>query len=116
MMPQVYAEMANEQAKQLFDGYQKASDLGRDWGKLAGVFKVQDWPGVLQVGQLAAFKSRYTAQMRDMASCGLASMKTGLPLFKLYEREKQALIPQGLRGANFRKTVPGLLRVSDLLG
>jgi len=104
-----YAEMVKEQAKQLFDGYHTAA-LKEDKAVLPRVFQIGPNQHVLRQNQFLLFKERYTCMMRDMGSCGLAAMKTGLPLFKLLRHTN--LLPTELQGPDYGKTVPKLVKVS----
>ena len=104
-MPLIYTEMAKQQVKQLWDGYETA--MRRNM--LDRVFKLLPGGAPLNQRQLNNFRKHYTCAMRDMISCGLGSMKTGLPLFSLIA--KRNLVPRELRGGNYVETVPKLMRV-----
>ena len=88
----------------LLDGYQKAFQ-GHE---LERVFLVTpDTPQTLATA--AAFSEAFTGTMRDMQSCGIASIHTGVPLWML--KEKRALVQQTFQGTGFLASVCRLVEV-----
>lgn len=100
--PRAYRQLADGHAGLLYDGYQKAmqnDDLER-------VFLPR---GAQPFQTLLQFSAAYTGTMRDMRSCGVAALHTGLPLYLL--KEKAHLIPPGFKAKNFTGRLPFLMKV-----
>jgi hypothetical protein len=92
----------------LHEGYMRAvqrNDLDR-------VF-VPRTNGPFGAAQLIAFSQAYTGTMRDMRSCGVAAIYTGLPLWRL--REKASLVSREFQGQNFTRRTKYLMRVRAII-
>lgn len=100
--------MAAEQCGRLFDGYQKAVQTGQ----LNRVFSVINGAdgNPMMCNNVDEFADTYTATMRDMRSCGVAAVHSGFPLWQLLEKSK--FVDSQFRVADFKESVPGLMKVS----
>jgi hypothetical protein len=102
--PAAYRHLADSHAGLLLDGYLKAVQRN----ELERVF-VPRANGPFAAGQLLAFSQAYTGTMRDMRSCGVAAIYTGLPIWIL--RQKASLVNREFKFRNFNTRAQNLMRV-----
>lgn len=101
--PKAYRELATSHAGLLFDGYQRAQLLEQ----VDRVFKPRK--ETFKSNELLAFSAAYTGTIRDMCSCGIAALHTGLPLSKLVE--KKNLISREFNTNSFIERTPYVIKV-----
>lgn len=103
--PETYTDMAESHAGLLFDGYQRAKTLDN----LERVFKPSG--RIYRDNELLAFTAAYTGTIRDMCSCGVAALHTGLPLSQLVN--KKHLVSREFNTGGFIERTPYLIKVCD---
>lgn len=100
--PQAYRQLADVHASQLFDGYQRAMQMG-DLNRVFLTRGTQPFQTVLE------FSAAYTGNLSDMRGCGVAALYTGLPRYLLHNEAH--LTPAALKAGNFARRVPSLIKV-----
>jgi hypothetical protein len=107
----VFRQLADSHAGLLFEGYQRSCNPIID--RLHRVFlpRVGD---PLGPHRLRDFSEAYTGTIHDMASCGVAAMHTGIPLWNM--EDKSRLIAQIFKTRDTTKRLPFLMNVSQSAG
>lgn len=101
--------MATEQVGLLYDGYQRAQRNDT----LTRVFRDVTGPdGAMRVcNSQLDFAEAYTATIRDMRSCGVAAVHSGLPIWRLIDKANH--VDSQFKIKDFIKAVPGLIKASE---